>query len=425
MTNVLAAADPFLFCGCDSPEGGRLVSVDVALARGLALAAEAVEAETVLLGGATGRVLAAPVETPHPLPPFDNSAMDGYGVQLSDLAGPGPWRLAVKERVAAGDRPPHRLAPGHALRILTGAPVPPYVDAVVMQEHVEREETAVVLTGRPRASLNIRRRGEDLAAGAQILPAGVIVGAREAAALASTGAPSVNVRRRLRLAFFSTGSELVEPGGALGPGQIHNSNRAMLAAALARPWIEARDLGAIPDDPAALTATLLDAASTADVVVSTGGASVGDEDHMPAVFRAAGGDIHAMRVAMKPGKPLAVGRLGGAIYLGLPGNPVSAFITWLAIGEQVAKRRAGFSDTRPPRTLVSAGFDIERRPGRCEFRPARICGHDGLGRRRVELLSPSYSARVALLAAADGLAILPAEAERIAAGDLLDLIPLG
>lgn len=423
MTNVLAEAGPFL-CDCDAPEGGRIVSVDVALQKGLSLAARPVGAETVPLAAATGRILAEPATTPHPLPPFDNSAMDGYGVRLADLSGPGPWRLPVEGRVAAGRLPPASMPTGTALRILTGAPVPPWVDAVVMQEHVEREAGAIVVAERPREGLNIRRCGEDLPAGAPILPAGVLVGAREAAALASTGAPSVTVHRRLRVSFFSTGSELVEPGAALGPAQIHNSNRPMLAAALDRPWIEARDLGAVADDPAKLADTLMEAAREADLVISTGGVSVGDEDHMPAVFRKAGGDIHALRVAMKPGKPLAVGRMGGAIYLGLPGNPVSAFITWLAIGEPVAKRRAGLSETRPARTLVTAGFDVERRPGRCEFRPVRIAGYDGLGRPRVELLSPSYSARVALLAAADGLAILPAEAERIAAGDLLDFIPL-
>jgi molybdopterin molybdotransferase len=417
------------FCGCDAPEtSGDLISIDVALRRGLALADTATEAETVPLEAAIGRVLAAPAIAPLPLPPFDNSAMDGYAMRLRDLTGKGPWRLQVTGRIAAGDAPPD-AAPTHpggpaALRILTGAPVPAWVDAVVMQEHVCRIGDAIILDAAPEPGRNIRRRGEDLRAGEAILPPGVLIGMREASALAGIGAAEVQVRRKLRVAIFSTGSELRQPGEDLGPGQIWNSNRFMLRAALAAPWIDLTDLGAVPDTPAALTEALVAAARNADIVVSTGGVSVGDEDHMPAVFRAAGGDIHAMRIAMKPGKPMAVGKMGDAIYLGLPGNPVSAFATWLVIGAQIARKRAGLSETAPRRTLVKAGFDLPRRPGRCEMRPARVTGIDGAGRQIVELLSPSFSARVALLATADGLAVLPAQSDRIRAGDLLEFMRL-
>lgn len=412
------------FCGCDAPEEtARLISVDVALRRGLALAEPLAETDTVPLEAAVGRVLAQTASTPLPLPPFDNSAMDGYGVALAELRGEGPWRLPVTGRIAAGDAAPGTPCPG-AVRILTGAPVPAFVDAVVMQEHVRLTGDVIEIERAPRPGLNIRRAGEDLGPGEPILPAGTLIGAREAAALASIGLPEVEVRRKLRVTLFCTGSELRQPGEALGPGQIWNSNRFMMRAALAAPWIELTDLGAVPDDPAALTEALLSASSKADLVISTGGVSVGDEDHMPRLFRQAGGDIHAMRVAMKPGKPLAVGRMGPSIYLGLPGNPVSAFVTWKVIGEQVAKKRAGLADVSPRRMLVRAGFDRARQPGRCEFRPARIVRHDGVGRPVVELLSPSFSARVALLASCDGLAMLPAQAERIAEGDLLEFVPL-
>jgi molybdopterin molybdotransferase len=192
---------------------------------------------------------------------------------------------------------------------------------------------------------------------------------------------------------------------------------------LAAPWIEATDLGAIPDDPRALAEALTGAAATADLVVTTGGVSVGDEDHMPRMFREAGGEAHAMSVAMKPGKPLAIGRLGEAIWIGLPGNPVSAFIAWTAFGARIAAARAGIADHAPRSQLAQADFDLERRPGRCEFRPARITGTGPGGAPKVQLLSPSFSARIALLAAADGLALLPAEEERIRRGDLLTLLP--
>ncbi len=411
-------------CGCDAPAGGRLIPVDVALARGLALAAPVAGIERVPLAHSVGRVLAAPALSPAPLPPFDNSAMDGYAVRTAELTGPGPWRLPVAGRIAAGDGGAVIAPKGAALRILTGAPVPADIDAVVMQEHAAREGDAIVIERAPRPGLNIRRAGEDLPEGGEILPGGALIAAREAAALAAVGMASVPVRRRVRVARFCTGSELRQPGEPLGPGQIWNSNRFALIGDLTAPWIDLTALGAIPDRPAALTEALLSAAADADMVISTGGVSVGDEDHMPRLLREAGGDIHAMRIAMKPGKPLAVGRIGGAVYLGLPGNPVSAFVTWRVIGARVLRRLAGFRRDAPEMRTARAGFELTRRPGRCEFRPARITGYDATGAQVVELLSPSFSARIALLASADGLALLPADAERIRRDDILQFMPL-
>jgi molybdopterin molybdotransferase len=413
-------------CACDAPEPGkgRLIAVDVALERGLALAAPVAQTETVALARSIGRVLAGPATAETPLPPFDNAAMDGYALRTADLKGDGPWTLPVAGRIAAGDPGAVTAPAGAALRNFTGAPVPPDCDAVVMQEHVERTGDTIRLVRAPRPGTNIRRRGEDLPAGGTILPAGTLIGAREAAALAAIGCAEVAVRRRVRVAMFCTGSELRQPGEALGPGQIWNANRYALIGALSAPWIELTDLGAVPDDPDSLTAALLRAAAQADLVVSTGGVSVGEEDHMPAVFRAAGGDIHAMRIAMKPGKPLAVGRMDKAIYIGLPGNPVSAFVTWKVIGAQVLEKLAGMARAAKPRPIVRAGFDLDRRPGRCEFRPARVVGLDGTGAPVVEVLSPSFSARIAMLAAADGLAVLPAEADRVRHGDMLEWVPL-
>jgi molybdopterin molybdotransferase len=416
---------PFLptACGCEDAPEGRLVPVDVALRRALALAQSVTGTEVLPLERATGRILADPATSPAPMPPFDNAAMDGYALRLAELAGEGPWRLPVTGRIAAGDAP-RPMPPAGALRILTGAPVPPGCDAVVMQEDVRRLPGSIVVDRRPESGTNLRRRGEDLVPGTAILPAGSIIGAREAAALAATGHGCVAVRRRVRVALFCTGSELREPGEPLAAGQIWNANRFLLRAALDRPWIDLDDLGTVPDRRGALSDALRQAAATADIVVSTGGVSVGDEDHMPRLFRQAGGDIHALRIAMKPGKPLALGRMGDAIYIGLPGNPVSAFVAWHVLGARVAEKRGGIPHPHLPRILVRAAFAATRRPGRCEFRPARIVSRDVARTPRVELLSPSFSARVALLAAADGLAVIPADTDHVARGDLLEFVPL-
>ncbi len=413
-----------------------LMAFETALARALEMADPVEGTETVALADATGRVLAGAVAAPVPLPPFDNSAMDGYAVRLADLAGDGPWRLKPAGRIAAGDASGGGLPAAGAARIFTGAPVPEGADAVVMQEEAEASADAVVVRRRPRPGENIRRAGEDLPLGGTILDGGAVIGARQAGALAACGAAHVRVRRRLRVAFFSTGSELRQPGEALGPGQIWNSNRFQLGAALALPWIEPLDLGAVPDAPDELRAALERAASAADLVVSTGGVSVGEEDHMSRLLAEAGGTAEVMAVAMKPGKPLTVGRLGRAVYLGLPGNPVSAFVTWRLIGARVAAARAGIARHEPFFCTARLAGSVTRRPGRVEFRLARLVDGGGGGGGggsgapagsvgevpTVELLAAA-SGRVGLLCAADGLAVIPAAAEGMAEGDLLHFLP--
>jgi len=408
-------------CGCEAATG--LVSLDDAVARGVGLAAPAPGTETLPLAAAIGRVLAGVAASPLPLPPFDNAAMDGYALATGDLPGDGPWLLPVAGRIAAGAAEAPSRPAGAALRILTGAPVPPDCDAVVMQEHVTRRGDAILLDRRPAPGLNIRRRGEDLPQGAEILAPGRVIGPREAAALAAVGAAEVTVRRRVRIAFFCSGDELVAPGLPLAPGQIYNSNRFALLAALAQPWIEARDLGAVRDDPAALGAAMRAAAGWADMVVTTGGVSVGDEDHLPRVVAAEGGTLSVVRVAIKPGKPLTLGRVGGAIYLGLPGNPVAVHVGWSLIGARIADRLAGLARPEGAETQVAAGFDLSRRPGRAELRPARVTGADAAGRAIVTIMPGSFSARIAELAAADGLVVIPAEAAEVRAGSVLRFLP--
>ncbi|MDQ2092452.1 molybdopterin molybdotransferase MoeA [Marimonas arenosa] len=414
-------------CCFDERTGvGGLVPVNDAISRGLSLASEVDGTEVVDLDVAIGRVLAEDLLAPFPLPPFDNSAMDGYVFRSGDLSGSGPWRLRVTGRVAAGENASEAgiVGEGEAFRIFTGAGIPKDGDAVVMQEHVRRLGDFIELEDPVTPGSCIRREGEDAAKGSLLLPKGSLVGAREIGAIASVGLPRIRVRRKVRIALFCTGSELRQPGESLAPGQIYNSNRFILMAALRQPWIELSDMGAVVDDPDKLRDVLTRAAETADMVVTTGGVSVGEEDHMVEQLRGAGGKIEVMKIAMKPGKPLSIGTLNGAVFVGLPGNPVAAFTTWKIIGSRIAEKLSGQGDHEQPVSQVVASESFTRRPGRQEFRPAKIVGFSPDGRPQVQLLDQSFSAKISLICKSDGFAVIPAHSERIASGDQLDFVRL-
>ncbi|MCC6008917.1 MAG: molybdopterin molybdotransferase MoeA [Rhodobacteraceae bacterium] len=404
---------------CTAP--APLMGWEEARAIGLSLARPVDGFATMPLAAALGRVTIAPCMSPVALPLFDNSAMDGYVLAVSGLTGPGPWTLPIAGRIAAGDSA-RELPPGAVLRILTGAPIPSGADAVVMQEHVRRDGAFITLDTPPSPGINIRRVGEDLSLGGEVLPAGRELGPRELGVLAATGQAEVAVRRSVRVALLCSGSELREPGETLAPGQIWNANRFLMSAALTLPWVELVDLGAVPDDPTRLAAALLQAADSADLVISTGGMADGDEDHMPRLLRENGGSVHALKVAIKPGKPVGIGRLGGAVHVGLPGNPVAAFVTWAMLGAPLLRKLAGFTDPLPVFQTARLSAPLIRKPGRAEFRPARLrpCGPDGLP--LVELMAPNFSARIALLASADGLALIPATTDRLETGALVDFL---
>lgn len=408
-------------CACDR-HTHMYLTVEDALERGLSVADPVTETETLPLKQAIGRVLAEDCTSKVDMPAFDNSAMDGYAIRTRDL-GDGPvFELPIAGRVAAGDCGDRDAPEGSALRIFTGAPVPPDFDAVLMQEDCDLVIDRVRFSHRPKPGQNIRRAGEDLRAGGPILQRGCEIGPREVAALASAGYGEVLVFRKLRVTIFSTGSELCRPGEPLGPGQIYNSNRYMLLALLQKPWIELNDRGPVEDDPTRLGRILREACDTSDLIVTTGGVSVGDEDHMPRLFSEIGGETDVMKVAMKPGKPVMFGRRGRALYVGLPGNPVSAYVTWQIIGSQMMARRAGLRHM--PQTPVQAVLaePLQRHAGRQEYRPVQIDGTSSDGLPRLRLMAPSYSGRVALLAQADGLVIIPAEVEDLPAGHTLELL---
>ncbi|WP_135469002.1 molybdopterin molybdotransferase MoeA [Crenalkalicoccus roseus] len=419
---LLPAPDAVPAC-CDDAPG--LVPPEAARERLLRAARPVDGAETVRLDQAAGRVLAEPPRAATALPPFDQSAMDGYGLAAADLApGAAPPRLA--RRIAAGDAPGPALAPGEAVRLLTGAALPEGVVAVVMEEHVALREGRVHARRLPRAGENIRRRGEDVAAGEALAAPGTRLDARHVALLAAAGVAAARVRRRVRVALLSNGNELRAAGAARSGAAVHDSNRPMLRALLAaRPEIACADLGLLPDEPDALAGALAGAAAGHDLILTTGGISGSDADHLPRAAVAAGGTAEVLKLRLKPGKPLAHGRIGGALWLGLPGNPLAALVTMLVLGRPLLARLAGAGAGGAAPLAARAGEGFRRKPGREEYLPAVVAGHDEAGLPVLARAGQAGSARLAPLARADGLLWLPAGCERVAPGDPVRFHPFG
>lgn len=409
---------------CSAGKTGATLSVDAARLRTVAAVAPMRETEDLLLEQALGRVLADPAPAQVNLPPFDNAAMDGYAVSTGDLTGDGPWRLAVSDRVAAGDTRSVILRPGTAVRIFTGAPIPSGADAVVMQERVRRDGDTLVVSDAPRAALNIRRRGEDRRAGEPPLPSGHLLTAPRLALLAGTGIPQVSAFRRLRVGLFSTGSELVEPGAPLRHGQIYNSNRVMLRALLAQPWINFTDYGILRDDPHAIRAAIRRAAEENDVVISSGGVSAGEEDHILDALRREDATLDVLKVAIRPGKPLTVGRVAGALYVGLPGNPYAAAVTFSQIALPALRKAAGLTETPDTWIPAVAGFDYDRRAGRREYVPVTWDRRDAVGRPILQRLGRGASASLGPIATARGIAVIDPDMPHVRAGQSLQVEPL-
>lgn len=348
-----------------------LMSLDEALQRLLSAVTPSLAArpEAVSTFDALGRVLALDVVSALDVPPADNSAMDGYALRLADVAAPGSV-LPVSQRIAAGSVPA-TLQLGTAARIFTGAQVPAGADAVVMQEYCTAVGEGVRIDTLPKPGQNIRRRGEDVQHGAVVLPAGTRLDAQSLGMAASVGAASVQVARRPRVALFSTGDELVTPGEPLRPGAIYNSNRYTLRGLLQSLGCECVDLGIVPDKLAATRDALREAAQDSDLILTSGGVSVGEEDHLRPALEAEG-RLEFWQIAMKPGKPLAFGQVdragaGPVWYIGLPGNPVSSFMTFLLAVRPVLLRLQGASDLSMRGSLLRADFDWPKADMRREF----------------------------------------------------------
>lgn len=374
---------------------------------------------SVPLGDAAGRVLAADVVAPEDVPPFDNSALDGYAVLAADLTG-GPAELQVVDEVAAGDASSVHLKAGQAIRIMTGAPMPDGADAVVMVEHSEMVGDGVVRLEPPGgaplpAGTAVRNAASDVRTGDTVAPAGTVVTPAVLGTLASVNARRLHVYPAARVAVMSTGDELVSDGGELGPGQIRESNLVMLEALLIDAGCQVTNLGVIGDDETAVEAALGDAVGRHDAIVTSGGVSMGEYDVVKAVLGRIA-EMEWMQIAIRPAKPFAFGRLGDVPIFGLPGNPVSSLVSFELMTRPCLRRMMGFP--RLARTSVVAITDeaIERRPdGKVHF--DRVYGtFADDGRYHVRWVGAQGSHQLAATALADALAVVP-DGDGLAAGD--------
>ncbi|MDT6961529.1 molybdopterin molybdotransferase MoeA [Cupriavidus sp. SZY C1] len=377
------------------------------------------ETETVDTLQANGRVLATPVTSALRVPPADNTSMDGYAMRAADVPAPGT-RLPVSQRIPAG-HVGTELSPGTAARIFTGGLIPPGADAVVMQEQCQADGDAVIVNHVPASGEWIRRAGEDIEAGSQILPAGARLSPQALGLAASVGQARLDVIRRVRVAVFFTGDELAMPGEPLKPGAIYNSNRFTLRGLLENLGCEVSDFGIVPDTLAATRDTLRRAAAGHDLIITSGGVSVGEEDHIrPAVT--AEGRLDLWQIAIKPGKPLAFGQVDNGtaaptFFLGLPGNPVSSFVTFLLFVRPFLLRLQGVADVTPRRLPLRADFDLPKGDRRNEFLRARLNDAGGLD------LFPNQSSGVLTSTVwGDGLIDNPPN-QPIARGDTVSFIP--
>lgn len=376
--------------------------------------------QSLPLDRAVGRILDQEIRAPRPVPLSDNAAVDGYAFCHADLAAHGGV-LRVAMRIAAGQTAPRGLLPGEAARIFTGAAMPDGADTVAMQEDCEYRDEAVAIPLGLKPGANRRRAGEDLAAGTLLMGPGTRLRAQELAGIASTGLACVTVAAPLRVAYLSTGDELRRPGEAISPGQVYDSNAAMLAGLFHKPWIAFSDLGMLPDKADRVEEALAEAAACHDAVLTTGGASRGEEDHVAAALGRLG-QRHLWHLAIKPGKPLSLGQIGNCAMVGLPGNPVAGFVSCLLYALPLLSCLAGASWREPQRFPLPAGFSIEgRKTGRREFYRGILSPDEaGLSVRKYQR---DGSGLITSLREADGLIEIPEEVEAIRKGDPVRFIP--
>jgi molybdopterin molybdotransferase len=399
--------------------GGKLLAVEAAAALIAARVPALPGVAPVALRASLGRVLAEELRAPIPLPPFFNSAVDGYAFRHADLSAAGETRLLVAGRLQAGASG-GPVAPGTAIRIFTGAPMPDGADTVMMQEDAKEEDGRVILPPGLKRGANCRPAGEDVALGEPALPAGRRLTAPDIGLAAALGLTQLLVRPLVRVGVFSTGDELAEPGVPLGAARTYDSNRFTLMALLAGLPVEACDLGILPDDRAATAAALERAAASHDLLLTSGGVSTGEADHVKAAIEA-GGKLVFWRLAVKPGRPAAMGVVRGTPVVGLPGNPVAAVVTFLHLARPLVLQLAGAAPEPLPRFAATADFSYRKKEGRREYVRVALAFGDALP---IARKYPREGAGLLTsLTQSDAFAELPEDVTEVAPGDRVQVLP--
>lgn len=402
---------------CDIPQV-QLIAFEKALHTMLEHAQKVSETEQVELSDGLHRILAQDLVSPINVPPASNSAMDGYAIRTQDVNAQQPTRLKVTQRIPAGSTGT-ALAPGSAARIFTGAPIPEQCDAVIIQEQVEREEDNICFDAEVRSGQHIRETGEDIRTGQVILKQGTRLRAQELGLAASIGIAQLPVFRRVRVGMFFTGDELVEPGNPLAEGQIYNSNRYTLGGLLHTLGCEIVDLGIVADTLQATEQAILQAAEQVDLVITSGGASVGEEDHVCTALQNQG-QLFMWKLDIKPGKPVIFGRVKETAFIGLPGNPVSVFAGFSQLAAPFIKKMQGQSKLLPGSFLVRAMFDRLETDSRREFARARLIP-DKDGQFSAEIYHNQSSGVLMSTTWADGFVVIPGNTP-IHQGDKIEYI---
>lgn len=402
--------------------GGPLLSIEDAIALMWERLPVLAGIETVPLLDADGRIAAADVTAGIDLPPFDNSAVDGYALRHADLAAGAETVLPVTDRIAAGARGGLSVA-GTVARIFTGAPMPAGADTVFMQEDVRRDGERVILPPGLKRGANRRLAGEDIGRGSVVVSAGRRLRPQDLALAAAVGHASLAVRRRLRVAVFSTGDELTEPGAALHSGAIYDSNRILLVTLLRRLGVDVRDLGLLRDDPGVLKQCLSAAAADHDLILTSGGVSTGEEDHVKAAVEAVG-RLMFWRLGIKPGRPVAMGMIAGTPFVGLPGNPVAVYVTLLFVVRPLLARLGGAEYSPSIGVPARASFAYGKKAGRREFVRVNLTrGADGV------LEAAKYpkdgAGTLTSLTGSEGLAQIEEARIHLAIGEMIEVFPHG
>ena len=370
--------------------------------------------EQVAIRSALGRILAENILSPLNVPPHNKSAMDGYAVLGTDLPKEGQVKLTVVGTSWAGNPYPNTITPGQCVRILTGAVMPTGTDTVIMQEQVERQGDIITFSTGHRVGQHVCMIGEDLQIGQQVLTIGKKLSPADIGLLAALGIPEVKVKRRLRVAFLSTGDELCSLGEVLQPGQIYDSNRYTLFAMLNQLGVEMIDMGVVRDNPLAIETALLSAALNSDAIITSGGVSVGDADYVTETLRRLG-EINFWKIAMKPGKPLTFGKIQAATFFGLPGNPVSAMVTFYQFVQPALQRLMGQNKTTPLRIKVPCSSPLKKRQGRLEFQRG-ILEPNEQGHLVVRSTGNQGSALLSSMSQANCFIILPLDCGEVTVG---------